>query len=576
MEQIKCLYLEHDEEAFNRYSKPIRSRWRRIFGSDLEFDRVPTIEEAFEKLCLPDGTYQIFISDLLFPPVHDPNAPFDKHEPRGLEAITEAGKKQKLLVIGLSIGSTESHPGLRNRSLHKGAHLFKYVREIFDPDGSGIVSFCQEIHHHLLQLEIIQDQIKLEYDSYDPTISYIIHEVGEGVLKSLYSSVVGDEVNARELHVTHLAPGMSGAFVLKITATEPQRPCAHHLLKISRSKERLKSEITNYPRPGTYSSRLLVNYLSYDPSHVAQVGEWHAIGARFEIDTMPMLEWLREADRGSDVGELMRSIFLNGGLRNGYSDIAHPDNPQPVVKALNPNLSRQSRICVALEELDAVVRAPSLGGDKEWKGKADALRRYLKSQQIGKIGAEETPRKSVMYQCHGDLHLRNVLVTKMKPYVAIIIDTSDFGVYHWASDYARLLVDLILSGYDRGIPSYQWKRIAHWRKIAEAVIRLQQLPSESGDDLTEDQEESSDNQITRATMTWMIENIGDVCTLVADKKEPQRKLWELQLAFSVEFMRGSYRLDVTAPKQVLALQAAYDAISAAESSFEKVRDAGLI
>lgn len=571
MNEIRCLYLEHDKKAFARYSRAIRIRWKSIFGNDITLKCVTTIEDAIEEFALPDGTYQIFISDLLFPPVYSPKAKFDKHKPLGLDAIMQAKKKNSLLVIGLSIGSTISAADLREQSLKAGAHIFKYVSEVFE-SGSDTAAFCKEIHEYLLREKIIEDSIKLEYDSRDPGISYIVHEVGEGILKSLYKGVVGEEAKPQQLNATYIAPGLSGAFVVKVSAMEAKKPQADYLLKLSKIKSRLMSEISNYPKPGTYSSRLLVNYLGYDQNDIAHVGEWYAIGALFEKDTTPMLEWIKGMLDNESIHGVISSIFLNGGLGRGYVDVSDPDNPQSAGRALRPNLSRQARIFSALKDLDEVIRTPGLGGDPNWPEKSEVIKRYLMSTQLGHIAEEEMSKRCIMCQCHGDLHLRNVLITKSKPFVAIIIDTSDFGIYHWAADYGRVLVDLILAAYDHGIRLYQWQHMAHWKDLAAKVIRQELLPPDQQQAVSTDHKESDQNASVREAINWMTDNLGEICTEVEDQEKLEARLWELQLALAVEFMRGSYRPDLTAPKRVFALQAAYDALTAAESSFLQCRE----
>ena len=65
----------------------------------------------------------------------------------------------------------------------------------------------------------------------------------------------------------------------------------------------------------------------------------------------------------------------------------------------------------------------------------------------------------------------------------------------------------------------------------------------------------------------MTDNISKVCPAIETTEKLKERLWELQLALGVEFMRGSYRQDLTPPKRVLGLRAASEALSIAESSY---------
>lgn len=571
MKEIKCLWLEHDEKSFQNYSEPVRTRWNSIFDIRLEITHILTIEEAFKELDKPEATYQIFISDVLFPPVYQPEAERQEHEKRGLEAIAKARKKGKLLVVAYSYGLPQKFGNAIRKEAKETAHIFKYIGDIYGVGKMGISPFCHEMYNGLLREDIIEDPIKLVYDADDPKISYIVNEIGEGPLKSLYKSIyrkaVGEEAQLKEISTEYIAPGMSGAFVIKMIATDEKKLKVHHLLKISRNKEALLKEIKNYPKPGIYGGRLLVKYLG-DPISDDNLG-WCALGAVFEKDTISMLEWLYGAGREEDVSNVMNSLFLDGGLINGYvEDSSDPEKPQNAVSVLSPNLSQQAQILLSMEGLDKVIRTPGLGGDKNWNN--EILRKYLKFKQIGIINERQTPKKCYMCQCHGDLHSRNILVTKGKPHVAVIIDTSEFNIHHWAIDYAKLLVDLLLCVYDRGVRSYEWCHMEHWMELSSAIIRLQNLPSDNRTGGSLKETGANDNFLARAAINWMINNLSKVCPAVQTSEKLKERLWELQLAIGIELMLGSFRLDLTPPKRVFSLKAAREAVSATEFSFFKV------
>jgi Phosphotransferase enzyme family len=569
MDTIQALFLDNDDDAFETYSRHMKFYWRQLFKSEINFTHEKTIEGALAELELPENKYQLLISDMLFPPMDEPNAPSERHEPRALEVLKIARKKEKLLIVGLSIGSTR-FKRLHEDAVRDGAHLFKYRNEIVSPQGMGIEGFCQEIYGHLLQMEIIKDSVELKYNDKEPKIAYIVSEISVAVLKSLYKQLLEEQGSPEHLEAKYLAPGMSGAFVLKVEAKVPRQPPVSHLLKVSRSKERLLKELRNYPKSGPYSNRLLVQYLGSDKSGIPQVGEWFAIGAVFEPDAKTIRQWLLDKPEPGEIANVMHSLFLGGGLRKGCTtDLGDKGNALSVVEALSPNLSRQARIHEALEEFKEVIIAPELGGETDWDQKASLITRFLSSQQIGIISAKETPDECYMCLCHGDLHSRNVLVTAEPTPVAIIIDTSEFGIYHWAVDYVRLLVDLVLASYDQGVRSHLWNHIAHWREVAQSIVRLNILSPDLRDGGTQDGTTATTNLSVVTAIQWMTANVANVCPAIENEQDLKIRMWELQLALAVEFMRGSYRLDLTVPKRVFSLLAAYDALLAAEASFKE-------
>jgi len=574
MKTVNCLWLEHDDRDFKAYSDPIKTRWDNMFDTVFEITRVKTVEETIKALAKPEGTYQIFISDVLFPPIGAPKAQRKEHEKKGLDAVAIASKKNKLLVISYSYGLIEKYANLPNEARQHGAHIFRYISQIFGPEGQGPGFFCREIYNSLIIEKIVEDPIELEYDTDEPKITYIVSEIGEGTLKSLYKEifekVAGEGAELKRINAEYIVPGMSGAFVLKMIATDEKQFKANHLLKISRIKEALLKEIKNYPSLGIYAGRLLVRYLG---SLVSDEGTgWHAIGAVFEEDTTSLLEWLTGSGDEGDVSSIMESLFFGGGLIKGYIDVSDPEKPVNCVSALSPKLSEKAQITLALKEFDKVIRTPNLGGKEDWN--EDILREYLRIKQVGPISERQMPKNCSMYKCHGDLHSRNILVTRGKPHLAIIIDTSEFGIHHWVTDYSKLLIDLILSAYDRGVRSYEWSHMQHWMELSSPILRFQKLPQDNRIGIPGKESGVDDNALVRTAINWMINNLAKLCSVVSTPEKLREKLWEIQLAMGIDFMRGSYRTDLTSPKRVFSLMAAVEAFSAATSSFVDRKSSG--
>jgi hypothetical protein len=569
MDTVQALFLDNDEGAFETYSRQMKFYWRQLFEGEIIFRHEKTIEGAFAELERPENRYQILISDMLFPPMDDANASSERHEPRALDVIKIARKKGRLLIVGLSIGST-LYKRLHEDAMHAGADLFKYRNEIVSPQGMGIEGFCREIHDHLLEMEIIKDRTEFKFDQKEPKIAYIVSEIGEPVLKSLYKQLLVDMDPPEQVEAKYLAPGMSGAFVLKMEAKVPRQPSISHLMKVSRSKDRLSKELQNYPTKGAYRNGLLVEYLGSERNNIPQVGEWFAIGNVFEPDGKTIRQWLLGKPDVTEISNVMHSLFLGNGLRKGcISDLSGEENRRTVVEALSPNLSRKSRIHESLEEFGDILKAPELANEKNWDEKVLLITRFLSARQIGRISAGETSDKCFMGLCHGDLHSRNVLVTAGPTPVAIIIDTSEFGIYHWAVDYVRLLADLLLASYDHGVRSHLWNRLPEWRTLAKSIVLLkdcsQDLLGANSLEICSDRT----NESVMAAIRWMISKLPEACPAVEDKEDLKKRLWEFQLALAVEFMRGAYRLDLTVPKRVFSLLAAHDALLAAEASFSQ-------
>lgn len=562
---MRVLFLDNDVNMYEVFWDNIQAYWSDLYGDKLECDFVQNIKEARSKLDSPSGTYQILIADMLFPPLLNPKAETELHEPLGLEAIKMAKKKEKLLIVAISIGSPQQHPNLKDDALDAGAHIFKYRGELAKRPDQAFPAFCDEIHERLLREGILPDEVNLEH-SQDPRIDYVIAEVGEKVIKSLYKQVLRGRLFPNTIRATYLTPGLSGAFVLKMEAAQENKPVVRHLFKLAKDKEILSKEIRNYPMTGVYSSSLIVKYVDLYESKIARVNDWHAIAAVFEEDAKSLRDWLYLPSNSGKVSEVLNSLFLEGGLTRGYETFDRSD-PQSAIDALSPNPSRKARILDALAHFEEAIIHPRLGGDAEWKEKVAELKQFLKLKRIKDISPEEAIEHCYRCQNHGDLHSRNILVTTGGSPKALIIDTAEFNTYHWATDYVRLLVDLTVTVYDYGVPSYQWENIAHWSKLAYAIISRDTLSVDVGDMHRTNASSSISNVPALEAIQWLIDNISVICPAVAVKEDFIKRRWELDLALAVEFMRAAYRVDLTAPKRVFSLLSAYTALSRSEVSF---------
>lgn len=565
MGNIRVLFLDNDKNMFEIFWDNIESNWRDLYEDTLECDFVQTTKEARSRLEMPSETYQIFIADMLFPPLLNPNAEAESHEPLGIEAIKVARKKEKLLIVAISIGSSQGYPNLKDEAIEAGAHIFKYRSELTKRPERAFPDFCEEVHEQLLREGIIPDSVQLEHKR-DPQVDYVIAEVGEKTLKSLYKQVLRGKILPETIRATYLTPGLSGAFVLKMEADQENKPVLRHLLKVARDREILSKEIKNYPGAGVYSSTLLVRYVDMDESKIAQVNNWNAIAAVFEEDAKSLRDWLLLSSNTDKVSSVMSSLFLDGGLSRGY-ETWDRSIQQCAIVSLSPNGSRRARILTALTNYKNLILHPELGQDPRWKAKDAALTQFLKLKRVKDVSVEEDVESCYRCLSHGDLHSRNVLVTKGGTPKALIIDTAEFSTYHWATDYARLLVDLLVTIFDYGIRSYQWANIQYWMSLSQAVIGREALPAPRGIKPTVSGES---NEAVREAIKWLIENLPAVCPAVTSDEDMKRRRWELELCLAVEFMRSAYRVDLTDPKRIFALRSSYSAVSAAESSFKKV------
>lgn len=561
MTTIHVLFLDNDKSQFEALKRSMTAYWTDLFNETLFFKYVQKIEDAMDALRGAEK-YQMFIADVLFPPMEDPGAKAKEHVDRGFEATRFARQRnEKMLILAISVGKT-AIPDMQELAKNNGAHLFRFRSQMSSTRGAGVEGLCKNLRAEMLNLSIIADPTVLEYNQDDPRLEYIVSEVGESTVKSLYNQILSWPNPPTNLTASYLAPGLSGAFVLQVEARGGTTSPTLHLLKVSQSRERLGREIKNYPAHAPYSNRLLVRYLTPGSGEVAHAGDWFGIGATFEKNAVTMRDWLQQSWPRQTVEAVMHSLFLDNGLTNGYgTDLRKQRPPQKAIAALTSSVSRRARIFVTLDELCAVLLEPEFVDEPNWRDKSDQLKRLVRSGQLVSITMEEMPPDSYACLSHGDLHSQNILVTGTMQRTPILIDTAEFGVHHWTTDYVRLIADLVFGVVDAGVQSYHWKHVATWRGIAASVCNLDVLAEVDGDP----------NLSVKIAINWLIRNVARVCPAFTDHEFGIPRPWELQLALAVEFLRVACHIDLSPPKRVAALLAAHDALVMAETTLRGAR-----
>jgi len=558
MSDIRCLYLENDPASYATYTRQIDYYWRQLDGGVITFKHVKNIPDFLGQLEKPDNNvgYNLVIADILLPPDERPNAEEKDHTIRGTEAIREAERKGGMLIVGISVGIRGID--LRKECEEAGAHLFFSRTEL---EKNTLRVLCEKIRFEMVRLGLINTSYEISSD--DIETEYVIEEIGESNLIALYQNAAGLSGKSGELCIKALEPGLSGAFILSIEATLEDVKYLH-LLKVSRLRDLLSREVKGCPKQGTYSSRFVVGYLQRTEKEIAESGGWYAICAVFEKDTAPLLTWLTNPSADKKVEPILRSLFLEGGLSRNYGMSSSEKKELSVMATLFPTPGRRSRIARGMKSLDELITDPRMGGDDEWEVKKVYLENYIYNKMLGRITIEQgnphgTPRSCWIVKSHGDLHLRNILVYNESPSAAII-DTADFADLHWAVDYVRLLADMVLSGYDRGKRSHDWSLVRHWYSLLTAIIK---------DEPISDEFKLPANTLVIEAIEWLRStvNISSICPAVREAQSMLDRQWELSLALGVELLRGVYRQEITTPKKIAGLLAAYNALSFAETRY---------
>jgi len=539
MQSLRALYVEDTSDNYKFYSNYIK-RLPTLAGLSLTIDHSDNVDDALELLKLSPLPYQLVIADLLFQQPGKVGL-----AARGLEVIRASVRLKTPLVVALTIGDTREFPNLERDSKDAGAHVFRFHSQL-NIEGEWD-RFGEELYSALLDQNIVADNTHLLFDENDARLLYIVSEVGSTTLKRLYCELFPKAERPQEITASYVVPGLSGAFVIHCEGRRRNDLNQNHLLKLNKTRELLAREVRRRP-VGAYRGGLFVEYLTPEKGIPEHKG-WFAIGAVFERGARTLREWLGTRPRRKAVENVMHQLFLDDGLASGYV-LDLTEDSQGVGKALAMSLSRKARVLIAIKELGEYAR--SLSSNGAWKDISSALNMFIRKERFQSLDFGELVESAVLCRCHRDLHAGNILIRATRSPTVVVIDTAEIDDAHWATDYVRLAVDIIMSVYDRGVESYKGDRMRLWLTICEAVLMWKDVPEESGV-----------NQGAVMALQWMIANLQNVFRFVT-AAEKAKWHFEWCCAIAIESLRASYRIDLPPPKRILGLFAGYHALATAE------------
>jgi hypothetical protein len=544
MIELHVLYVEDTDEQFLYYSDTLKRILQTEFGINILLSRAKAVEEALNVLRTSPLAFKIVIADMLF---YVPGRPVPVT--RGLDVLRAASRAGGSVVVALTQGDTVYNPDLERDAKQAGARVYRLHAQL-NGDGNW-ERFCEEIYSALLEMGLIADQMKLKLEDSDPRLEHAVSEVGERNLKRLYEDLFSKAERPAEVTVSYVAPGLSGAIVLHCEGRRPGDIKQNHLFKANKNSNALMREVQNRPSGG-YRGGLFIEYLPLTPNGLKPRGEWHAIGAVFERGAKTLREWLSVKRSGKVVRDMMHSLFLDDGLARGYSQDL--DGNIRVTEALRLTLSRRARGLVSMKEL-GIIAAEVLGTN--WTEVAGKVTVFIKKGNVGSLDHDEIQGMARVVRCHRDLHAANVLVRASRVPGVVIIDTAEVGNAHWATDYARLAVDLLMAAF-QGPDAYKFDSLEEWMILCRSVIRrdLSIMPDLLG-------------MGSVTALRWMVESYLDVFEFLRSRSDHSQ--WEWAYALAGEFVRAAYRLELTAPKRILGLMAASEAIGEVERAYVESR-----
>jgi len=576
---LQCLCYEDETADYSRIQTYIKLAWSSMATNDafkkfneINITRFSQPEEAVQEIINNLNKYHLMVVDLLF---RNPDESFSNV---GINMIQIArNQKINLGIIGISSsdqGRIYDHlredfgnaaktpePG------HYGTSGRYYIpkRSLLETGHTSVNDLARIMANVLIDSGVVDPAPRtflptLEYastSSSDPQyypLMDIVERVGEKNLQELIGHFM-DETSS-DCTVYYIAPGWSGAFVVRLVGGGKEL-----LLKLSKSKDSIQRELERYPKIG---SALRDDFVSYQSDKIAESSnkEWYAIAANFNTDAVTLTERIRTSINPQEIEDLMYEVFSNG-LQQAYNLTTSPPEPISVFSSLSPSTSRIARIHLAIQSLDFLARKYSREGEIF---KREVLENYLNYTRVGKVEEKDIRTSAVYCLSHGDLHGKNILVSK-RGYKVKLIDPANCSPQHWASDLARFCIDQIMSLWD-DLPyfdennfdatnAHEWQNFTQWRNLVHAFVTWQPL------DRFIPQPPTSPNLGVIAVLQWCHKNLK---TLHGDLVGDIPPGWQFQLALAVELMRSASLEDLPTPKRVLGLVCAYDTLRICERS----------
>ena len=547
MAQIRALVVDDQPKMI----ESMRMRLGREIGWDVDWKTAGNVDEG-QSLMASSEPFDLVIADLMFPREDFP----DDLEPRGLDLIKAArAHSGQTFILAITTGQDHLHD-LVDDAKHLGAHHvvrrndFSTTSQVHSP-----AAIAAKIREHLLDNGTVRT-CEVAADLRDPGIQGLLQQVGEATVARLYSKILA--VNGHQtwqIELRFLTPGASGASICTATAHVDGIGRMSHFLKLSQARELLDREAERGTRAAeVLSSHLLVQHR---PSYsVGPVNGWYALGGPFIERATTLRGWLLAKEQPPEpapIADVLEALFVDG-LTHVYGDGRYARTTHLDRFSFTPY--RQRCILEVLDELSEALERDdggSLGADAV--PIARELRAFVVDRSLpAGIPPRDIPEETYECHAHGDLHADNVLIATGRHPRPLLIDTSHFGMAHWATDPARLAVDLLMRSVDAGTESMLFTGFGTWRTLAARFGAGEaDLAAASATPAT---------SAALAALSWIAANLHRI-TPVMSPAAAQSHRWEWHLALARSLLRCTYHIDIPHAKRALAFVAAYDQLNAA-------------
>jgi len=534
MDELKCLFLEHDENEHDDLLEHLRAAWDDT-KPVVPIRLIPALTPKQARDLL-DDSFHLIVADLIFP-----STAGDRTE--GVHFIQLARKKHADIAIIALSGATGDEP---KKAIDAGADAFISKQEVFGTAHS--VKEAGETMKRVLMArghkELFVPSVVLSFNPKDWRTAATVENIGRDRIITLLSSLMtARNTPLEKVDVHHIGSGWSGAFVIGARChtliripnqTTPTKQVMPIVLKVSRDQAALKKEVLVTEQ---FASVVPGRVVRFPFTDVPEDEGWFGIASSEVADSKTLYESLRQGHLNAEYDAILARLFTNSPLReiyNAYTENADRADAAILMDLLHP---RRFRVRAAYESLRCVV-------DRHMDDRDRALLlTVLEGTDLSELKAPALRTRRCL--SHADLHLRNIMVdSNGAPW---LIDAVNARELHWAADIARLTADVIISAWDADEREHEWGSFDDWRGLVRAVVsdELSTIVVPPDDE----------NYGPLRALKWLVANIGRIHAAAGVAA------WEFHLALAAEFLRASYRdADTPSPKRALGVVAGVDIV----------------
>ncbi len=554
---LRVLYLEDEQTDLYRYRPVLTRAWEKnpaLVGlGTLEVELVDSPEKAIESLkAKGEAYYTLFVADLLFK--RDPSDPSKGLVDDGLMAVEYcASSRPKIVIVAVSIAEgTKGFGGITKQFQDQGGDLYfskdwidhePDKKTLYDKIGKDIEGVLRSKNHFSVSEVHEIAEVPLNTDKGNMVLQAQLESVGDHILKSIVKSIAPE---CGSLSINYVDPGMSGAFVFKVISYSHQNfsgTCRELLLKIAKDGHSLKQELSKVPEHGLFTIGTIPGPAV---NEIVEKDGWYAIAYEFVGEAISLHTWLTKETPPQDKLEAFFCSLFNE-LKKMYMGRRFKEQCT-ALDILAPSTAILARAVVATNELWPLIQ--------KYCGKqGENLRREVIDEFIQQRGGQLSAglsMETLVCMSHGDLHSGNILVglRYIQPHM---IDFSERGEKHWASDCAQLASSLLIRGWDYGINSWEFEHLSDWHQVFNNWLSASDISSSIEDR----------NLGIWHSLSWLRNNIQEIWGNILTYAVP---ISEFHLALVTEFLQLAGQIERPAPKRALALLAVHDIISKLELS----------